>query len=222
MESPLPVRRPRGRPKLRPEAPDAASGAERLLLVALEAFATRGFDGASVRQIAAEADVDPSLIAHQFGSKADLWRAAVDALSEQLIASLEDAPPSAAADVDQAQKALRIAVSHLVELTCDNPLIAKFVMNEIVRQDERSHYVFTKLIKPAHDLLVPLITAATGPMQPPVDPEIVFFAFNGAIVTVVASRPFLSRISGAATSERTFRDQLKRAVLAQILPEIGG
>lgn len=218
MESSLPLRKPRGRPRLRPEAPDAASGAERLLSVALEAFAMRGFDGASVRQIAAEADVDPSLIAHQFGSKADLWRAAVDSLSELVTASLGDARPATAMDAAQAQAAVRVAISHLVELTCDNPLIAKFVMHEIVRQDERSHYVFARLIKPTHDLLVPLIAAATGALQPPVDPEIAFFAFNGAIVTAVASRPFLSRMSATTTPERYFRDQLKRAVLGQIMP----
>ncbi|NWK97925.1 hypothetical protein DM806_20135 [Sphingobium lactosutens] len=52
-----------------------------MLAVALEAFAAQGFDGASVRHIAAQAGVDPALIKHQFGSKADLWHAAVDTLA---------------------------------------------------------------------------------------------------------------------------------------------
>ncbi|MEO0032133.1 MAG: hypothetical protein RIS94_1891 [Pseudomonadota bacterium] len=192
--------------------------------MALKAFATHGFDGAGVRQIAADAGVDPSLIAHQFGSKADLWRAAVDLLSGQLASSIAVARPANDADLgqEQARQALSVAVSHLVDLTCENPLIAKFVMNEIVGQGERSEYVFAKLIRPPHDLLVPLIAAAGGGASRAIDPEVAFFAFNGAIVTAVASRPFLNRMSASAASEVYFRNQLKRAVLAQLLPDVGG
>jgi AcrR family transcriptional regulator len=41
-------------------------------------FASVGFDGATVRGIAADARVDPALVLHYFGSKHDLFRAAVD------------------------------------------------------------------------------------------------------------------------------------------------
>jgi AcrR family transcriptional regulator len=41
-------------------------------------FAERGFEGASMRAIAAEAGVDAALITHFFGSKANLLAAAID------------------------------------------------------------------------------------------------------------------------------------------------
>jgi AcrR family transcriptional regulator len=41
-------------------------------------FAERGFEGASMRAIAAEAGVDAALITHFFGSKANLLGAAID------------------------------------------------------------------------------------------------------------------------------------------------
>uniref|UniRef100_UPI003567DD8E helix-turn-helix domain-containing protein n=1 Tax=Nocardioides sp. TaxID=35761 RepID=UPI003567DD8E len=41
-------------------------------------FGEHGFPGTSLRQIAAEAGVDVRLVSHYFGSKADLFVAAVD------------------------------------------------------------------------------------------------------------------------------------------------
>lgn len=51
---------------------------EAILTAAKRLFAERGFDGASMRAIAAEAGVDAALITHFFGSKANLLSAAID------------------------------------------------------------------------------------------------------------------------------------------------
>ncbi|MEV6971293.1 TetR family transcriptional regulator [Hamadaea sp. NPDC051192] len=54
----------------RPGSPDTR---EAILASARQAFAERGFDGATVRQIAAGAEVDPALVHHYFGSKEQLF-----------------------------------------------------------------------------------------------------------------------------------------------------
>lgn len=53
-------------------------GRDRLIMVAMQLFAERGFDGVTVRDIAKAADVSIGLINHHFDSKEGL-RAAVDA-----------------------------------------------------------------------------------------------------------------------------------------------
>jgi AcrR family transcriptional regulator len=50
---------------------------EAILTAAREAFAERGFDGASIRAIATAAGVDPALVHHYFGSKDQLFLAAL-------------------------------------------------------------------------------------------------------------------------------------------------
>jgi len=65
--------RPRGRPK----AADSLS-VDVILAVALKQFATLGYDGASLRTINRELGVSHNLIYQRFGTKEDLWRAAVD------------------------------------------------------------------------------------------------------------------------------------------------
>jgi len=54
----------------RPGNPDTR---EAILVAAREAFADRGFDGASIRAIAATAGVDPALVHHYFGAKEQLF-----------------------------------------------------------------------------------------------------------------------------------------------------
>lgn len=50
-----------------------------ILEAARRLFAERGYDGASIRQIASAAGVDPGLVHHYFGTKEELFRATVRA-----------------------------------------------------------------------------------------------------------------------------------------------
>jgi len=58
----------------RPGDPEVTKGA--ILDAARAAFAETGYDGATIRAIAAQAGVDPALIHHHFGTKEELFVAA--------------------------------------------------------------------------------------------------------------------------------------------------
>ncbi|MET9690251.1 TetR family transcriptional regulator [Streptomyces sp. NPDC006514] len=76
-DAPKPRRRGPGRP--RQDEADAGPGTqERIRLAAREVFAERGYDKTSVRGIAKVAGVDPALVHHYFGSKDDLFAAAIE------------------------------------------------------------------------------------------------------------------------------------------------
>lgn len=72
----------RGRPRVRSgrsgRRPGASDTKERILAAARTAFAEAGFDGATIRVIAARAGVDPALVHHYFGSKQRLFVAAME------------------------------------------------------------------------------------------------------------------------------------------------
>jgi AcrR family transcriptional regulator len=57
----------------------AAASKDALLRAAQVLFSMRGFEGSTIREIGDKAGVDPALIARYFGSKADLYIAAVAA-----------------------------------------------------------------------------------------------------------------------------------------------
>lgn len=70
----------------RPGTPDTR---DTILAIARRRFAIRGYDATSLRDIAAEAQVDPALIIHYFGTKEGLFGAATG-LPDGLSGLLED------------------------------------------------------------------------------------------------------------------------------------
>src|SRR5689334_7748140 len=77
--------------------PGAGGTREKILRAARSQFARHGYDGATVRRIAAAARVDPKLVLHYFESKDGVFMAAMDfpfdpaeAIPELLRPGLED------------------------------------------------------------------------------------------------------------------------------------
>ncbi len=76
----------------RPRPRDAAASRAALLAAAQELFGQAGFERTTIREIGEQAGVDAALIARYFGSKADLYIAAVaaESLGDQLPTAYED------------------------------------------------------------------------------------------------------------------------------------
>lgn len=68
-------RRPQRGRRARPEGP---STREAILAAARESFLTRGYAGTTIRALARTAGVDPALVSYYFGSKGDLFAAAMN------------------------------------------------------------------------------------------------------------------------------------------------
>jgi AcrR family transcriptional regulator len=89
----------------RPGSPDTRAA---VLAAARERFAAQGYAGTSVRGVASDAGVDPSLVHHYFGSKDDLFLAAL----EVKVDPREAMAPVIAGGVDGAgERLMRVFVS---------------------------------------------------------------------------------------------------------------
>jgi AcrR family transcriptional regulator len=69
----------------------AAERREQLIDIARAVFAERGFDGASVEEIAARAEVSKPVVYEHFGGKEGLYAVVVDREVRQLLAMMRDA-----------------------------------------------------------------------------------------------------------------------------------
>lgn len=137
----------------------AQSGREALLASALLFFAKKGFEGASLREIATEAGVDMALVARLFGSKAMLWQAVIENLAAnlielgQLLSNIQQANPSPAA-----------AMSELIELfshvSVKMPEFVAFYIQESMNPGERLDMLNQKLIDPFLSLCEPIVETA--------------------------------------------------------------
>ena len=75
-----PVRARRRGPRRRPDDGGSrpSSTQEAILTAARESFLTQGYEGTTIRAVARTAGVDPALVSYYFGSKGDLFGAAVN------------------------------------------------------------------------------------------------------------------------------------------------
>jgi TetR/AcrR family transcriptional regulator len=205
------VRRGRGRPR-KSENPKQ----DEILGAALKAFTQGGYEGTNLRRIATDAGVDVALIAHHFGSKLDLWKTVVNSMATRLLAACEDAPaPSAGADVaDRVRHALR----HLIQVNSDMPELGMLTIQEMQLSGERRDYLYERLVRPHHDLLLPLIreAIAAGVIRRQ-DPDMLFFLLVTSVSTSMAIRPLIARFSEVAGSVDHFRDALEQSVMTNVL-----
>jgi TetR/AcrR family transcriptional regulator len=118
-----------------------------VLDAALDAFAERGFEGTSVREIARDLGVSHNLIPQRIGSKDDLWRAAVDHGFGELAVALG----SALADVDDAAtdlERLRAMIVRFVEANAARPALLRIISREAVAPGWRFDHLWDGYIDP--------------------------------------------------------------------------
>jgi len=96
----------------RPVNANAEETRGRILEAASELFAQRGFEGASVRQIATGAGVSLGMIRHYYGSKDGLYRACIAtayAIYQQLGSQIDDALSAGGSPANVLESAVRTA-----------------------------------------------------------------------------------------------------------------
>ena len=134
----------------RPGGPDTR---DRILQVARARFASRGYDAISLRSIATEAEVDPALVIHYFGSKEGLFVAA---------SGLPDSLPGLFAQLgvlprEEFVRALVLGYLQLVDSDASrNPVIA------LVRSAVSNERAATMLREFLTAELLPVIGGLTG------------------------------------------------------------
>ena len=168
--------RGRGRP---PAGGASVLTTDQLLDAALDAFAERGFDGTSVRELARTLGVSHNLIPQRVGSKADLWRAAVDRGFGQLALALATALADDPGD-DLAR--LRVLVVRFIEANAARPALLRILTQEAAAAGPRFDHLFDSYIDPVRifgaDLMGRLRTA--GQLRTDSVSLMYFFMTHGA------------------------------------------
>lgn len=139
--------RPRGRPAA--GTADAGPGDAALLDAALRSFADRGYDGTSVRELARDLGVSHNLIPQRFGTKEQLWYAAVEhgfgTLFVDMLTVLED-------PADDPLDRLEAMVVRFVESNATNPSLLRIINQEAANPGPRLDHLFDTYIGPVQHL----------------------------------------------------------------------
>ena len=100
--------------------PGPSSTRAEITAAAARRFAVAGYDATSLRQVAADASVDPALVRRFFGDKEQLYTAVASALidPERAVAAVAGGPPEAAGE-----RLLRYFLSLLGDVSRPGPLL---------------------------------------------------------------------------------------------------
>jgi len=182
----------------RKPAPHAEATRTRIVAAAVKAFAEKGFEGASTREIAQAAGVEQGLLTYHFPNKDELWRAAADRVFGVLregvaerVALLEDADPD-----ERGREAIR----EYVRTMAANPQFFRFIVDQGNRADARTRWLVDTHIKPAFETMkeLGLLRAASDEDAFPH----AFFSLLGAGSLIFSVAPNCRRLTGVDPRKR--------------------
>jgi AcrR family transcriptional regulator len=211
-----PKHRQRGRP-----ADNQVRGDLALLRAGQAAFARHGFEGTSLRKIAAAAGVDPGLAAHHFGSKEALWEAVVDHLSQTLAPAIEN--------LERLQSEIRVpigtrlgqALRQLVSLLCEEPELGMFITRVGAENGDKLRLLTDKLIRPYHDAFTPLLIEAMKKKVISKQPvEVLYYMLTFAVSMTVSYRHIIDASGEHIQSTDGLKTAITQCLFATFLGEI--
>ncbi|MCB1705580.1 MAG: TetR/AcrR family transcriptional regulator [Halioglobus sp.] len=134
--------RARGRP-----AQSAISDTD-LLDAVLQAFGENGYEGTSIREIARRLEVSHNLIPQRFGSKENLWYAAIDHGFGRIRRDLRREAETMGSDELEIMRGL---VASFIEINALHPSVLQIINQEASQPGPRLDYLFDTYIKPIRD-----------------------------------------------------------------------
>ncbi|NNF69317.1 MAG: TetR/AcrR family transcriptional regulator [Acidimicrobiia bacterium] len=192
-------------PRRRPGRPRGTGAIDRsdLLEAAITAFADGGYDGLSMRAVARSLGVTLGTIQHHFGTKAELYRAAVDH-------TLADAARQRAL---QPRRDLKQRIQNLLDVSSARPgVLAAFLGDRAPGHEERLAYFaqrFNELFPEAAETLAELQAGEVGRR---IDPRALMVLLTIGISSIAGAPEAMRTIYGIDLTDADERNQLADAL----------
>lgn len=173
---------------------------EKIIAVAKEVFIEKGFDGASMSDIAARVGINRPTLHYYYRTKDKMFQAVFLSIIQSFIPKIQDVFVD---DNKPFSEKIRIVVDTYLEVAKNNPYMPMFVMHEINRNAKD----FIKAVKPVYmdkflnQIAIYLQSAMDKGDIKQVPLRIVFNTFYGLM-----SFPFLSKDLIFMESDKEFND----------------
>lgn len=191
--------------------PSADATRDRIVTAAIDLFSERSFDGATTRNIAAQAGVTQPLVTYHFHSKEELWRAAVDSLFELLNQTMETRA-SGLRGVDEIISA-KLLVREFITFSARNPQLHRIIMQESKADSSRMDYLVNRHVRPIYERTVELFESLARQGAVPNIPAVhLYYILTGAGPTMFVLAPECRRLSSLDTSDEDVIDAHADAV----------
>ena len=179
--------------------PSADATRERILAAALDLFSELSFDGATMRDIAAQAGVTQPLVNYHFSSKDELWRAAV----EGIFAELNDALTARARGlrgVDELTVA-KLLVREFIYFSATHPQLHRIITQECKTDGPRMDWLVERHVRPRYEQTAAMFASLLkGGYVPDIPVAHFYYILTGAGPTMFVLGPECRRLTGVDPS----------------------
>jgi TetR/AcrR family transcriptional regulator len=197
---------------------DRLGGALLLLRAGQSAFARHGFEGASLRGIAAAAGVDPALTAHHFGSKEALWEAVIERFALYLAPYIGELRELQMQGEIPIQSRMETAFRQLIAAVCGEPESGMLIARISAERGEKLDLLVEKLVRPYHDAFEPLLQEAMREKLIAKQPlEMLYFMLLHAVTMSVSFRHVLGYFGESYEDIERLKRDMTQCVLATFL-----
>lgn len=185
-----------------------------LLDAGIEAFAARGFEGASTRAIAEAAGAHQSQIKYHFDTKFELWKQCLERLLDET-----DAEIAAAGSGDDGPIAgLAATIRGMVRFSARRPELNRIMVHEATSRSERLDWLVDTHLVDRHATVTAAWRelAASGDAAP-VDVDVLWHTLIGAASLLYTNAPE-AHLLGIDPSDPALVERHADALVAMFLP----
>ncbi|WPV01567.1 TetR family transcriptional regulator [Mucilaginibacter sp. cycad4] len=118
-----------------------ASTEEKILATAKKIFTQKGYEATKVRDIAAEADINLSLVNYYFRSKEKLFE---HIMVDNINKLFEKVGPVLNDEKSSLQQKISFIAEHYIDLLLENPDLPRFVVNEVLSGSNKIEAISSK------------------------------------------------------------------------------
>jgi AcrR family transcriptional regulator len=184
----------------------------RLLDAARRLFARHGFDGASVRDITAEAGVNLAGVTYHYGSKEELYHAVLVSITEPLAERMAALEPAAMLPLEKIETLVRSLLDHYARF----PEMPALIVRELAGGGEIAPPLIALFSRG-----LPFIAGVIAQGQKdgsirPGDPALLALSTMAQPVFLNIARPMIARVAGADPLDPALRQRVVEHVVATV------
>jgi AcrR family transcriptional regulator len=188
----------------------------RILAAAEEAFAARGFQGASTREIAARAHVNISSLHYHWASKETLYFAVFQDIFDRIVDLLRNTLAPLLARPGRREEIVGVAMGELFDFFADHPNVPKLLLRRIVENDEIDVGIERDILVPAWGVFAEWLARLGRRRFSSEESRLFMLSVHSVLlVYLLDSRSYRSLLNGSVRTA-PLREQVRRHVIALV------
>ena len=193
---------------------------DRILEAAALEFAEHGFEGASTRNVAAQAGVQLPLVVYHFKSKEGLWRAVLTSLNERFV-NMYRTRLEGLRGVD-APTQLRLILEDFIRFSAENPAFHWLMSHEASKGGRRMNWLVEEYVRHFFKEITDLIRAAqkVGRFVEG-DPHHLLYIFVGAVTHLFMLGAEVKKVSGKSPTSTAYVEEHVKLCMGLFFREPG-